>query len=367
MKSTVAISRDHHVILSQHLGNLTHSRAFEAFRRAIDDLQQLFTHHPRWIAHDLHPAYLSTQYAHQLADQLGIPLIGVQHHHAHAAAVLAENRISTPTLSLICDGTGYGTDGSIWDGELLLASLTDFRRLARLRPIPLPGGDACSTQPWRCALSLLFAAFGPEFHKLDICTRLVDRTRLQFLREMLVNNVSCIQSSSTGRLFDGVAALLDLCRENRFDAQAPMALESAAASARPRKSFKPQFTIDQTADLVEINLLPFIRSIVQFAGRAQAPADLALQFHQTLAAAWTDAIQQAATQTDCRTVALAGGTFSNALLSQLLTQSLQDAGFRVLRHHQLPPNDGSITFGQAAVASAQIQKGLVQIGSQPCA
>jgi hydrogenase maturation protein HypF len=229
MKCTVAACRDGQAVLSQHLGNLTHPRTFEAFKAAIADLCELLSVRPQWIAHDLHPGYLSTQYAKQLAEERRVPLVGVQHHHAHAAAVLAENGVSGPALAIVCDGTGYGADGTIWGGELLVASLADFRRVGRLRPMPLPGGDACARQPWRSALAMLFMAFGSDFAKLPVCRGLADPGQLEFVRQMLVKRVSCIESSSTGRLFDGMAALLGLCRENRFDAEAPMALEAAAS------------------------------------------------------------------------------------------------------------------------------------------
>ncbi len=161
LKSTVATYRDGHAVLSQHLGNLTCARTFEAFKHAITDICELFSVTPQWIAHDLHPAYLSTQYARQLADQWAVPLVGVQHHHAHAAAVLAENQTTRPALALICDGTGYGTDGTIWGGELLIASRADFRRIERLRPMLLPGGDACAKQPWRLRCRFCTRPSGP--------------------------------------------------------------------------------------------------------------------------------------------------------------------------------------------------------------
>ncbi|MGA3065537.1 MAG: carbamoyltransferase HypF [Tepidisphaeraceae bacterium] len=358
LKSTVATCRDGQVVLSQHLGNLSRPRTFEAFQRAIADLCELFSVTPRWIACDLHPTYFSTQYARQFAAQRGVPLVAVQHHHAHAAAVLAEHGVTLPALAVVCDGTGYGADGTIWGGELLVASLTDYRRVGRLRPMPLPGGDASARQPWRSAMALLYTAFGPDFLQLPICRRLAEPDQLQFVRQMLLTGASCVQSSSAGRLFDAVAALLGLCRENRFDAEAPMAVEAAAAQWPDSVAMlKDGFRLTETGGLIEIDLAPLVKRIAH--GRPDDSAGpLAMLFHQTLAAAWTAAIARAMQKTDLRTVALSGGVFCNQLLADLLTRQLENLGARVLRHRALPPNDGSIAYGQAAVVSARAKQGL---------
>jgi hydrogenase maturation protein HypF len=354
----VATCRDRQVILSQHLGNLTQSRTFEAFTRAISDLSELFGIEPRWIAHDLHPGYLSTQHARHLAAQQGLPLIAVQHHHAHAAAVLAEHGLTGPALAVVCDGTGYGTDGSIWGGELLAVELTDFRRLGRLRPMPLPGGDAAAKQPWRSALALLFATHGRDFAELPICRQLAADPQIQFIREMLVSGTQCIQSSSTGRIFDAVAALLGLCRENRFDAEAPAALEAAAAQCnRLSHNLENSYELRDAEGLIEIDLSPLLRKIVRRAQQGVRADDLAMLFHESLASAWEAAVAKAAQSSGLNTVALSGGVFCNELFGDLLETRLQRRGLRVLRHRRIPPNDGSIAFGQAAVAAARLGKG----------
>jgi hydrogenase maturation protein HypF len=357
MKSTVAACRNGQAILSQHLGNLTRPRTFDAFKRAIADLCQLLAITPKWIAHDLHPGYLSTQYARQLAAQQNIPLIGVQHHHAHAAGVLAENGVTDPALAIVCDGTGYGADGTIWGGELLVADLLDFKRIGRIRPMLLPGGDACAKQPWRSAATLLYMAFGSDFLQLPVCRRLADPDELEFLRQMLATGVSCVQSSSTGRLFDGIAAMLNLCRENRFDAQAPQALEAAAASSSYiAENLQETYRLKNIDGLMEIDLKPLIQRIARSAEGAESTADLAMLFHQSLAAAWSEAIERAIQQTNLHTVALGGGVFCNELFARLLTRRLENLGARVLRHRDLPPNDGGIAFGQAAVAAARTEQ-----------
>jgi hydrogenase maturation protein HypF len=356
LKSTVATCRDGQVVLSQHLGNLTQARTFGAFKSAISDLCRLLAVQPRWIAHDLHPIYLSTQHAKRLAAEWNVPLIGVQHHHAHAAAVLAEHGLAGPALAVICDGTGYGTDGSIWGGELLVAELGDFRRVGRLRAMPLPGGDAAAKQPWRSALALLYSAFGEDFSHLPVCATLAEESQVEFVRQMLLNGISCVSSSSTGRLFDGVAALLGLCRVNRFDAEAPAALEAAAAqSDGTARMPEDEFKLRETDGLIEIDPSALVQRLAFGASRQQPAADLAMLFHRNLASAWAAAVGCAMRQTGLNTVVLSGGVFCNELFSDLLGRRLERLGARVLRQKQIPPNDGGIAFGQAAVASACVK------------
>jgi hydrogenase maturation protein HypF len=359
LKNTVAIARDGSVVLSQHLGSLTHASTFKAFKRAISDLCNLSAVTPAWIAHDLHPAYLSTLHAQQLALKWSVPLIPVQHHHAHAAAVLAEHGLTGPALAVVCDGTGYGTDGTIWGGELLLAGLTDFTRLGRLRPITLPGGDVSARQPWRSAMALLFMAFGKDFTELPICATLSDKASTEFVRQMLSSGFACISSSSTGRVFDGIAALLGLCRENRFDAEAPSALEAAASQAAATEPMPENaFRLCDVNNLVEIDLAPLVQKIANGAACGWLVPDLALLFHQTLAAAWALAVARAMHQTGLNTVALSGGAFCNELFGDLLQRRLEQYGAKVLRHQHVPCNDGGIAYGQAAVASARVSEGL---------
>jgi hydrogenase maturation protein HypF len=358
LKNTVATCRDGQVVLSQHLGNLTQGRTFEAFKRAISDLCTLFAVTPRWmwIAHDLHPIYLSTQHAKKLAAEWRVPLIAVQHHHAHAAAVLAEHGLTGPSLAIVCDGTGYGEDGGIWGGELLVADLHEFHRVGRLRPIHLPGGDAAARQPWRSALALLFAAFGKDFQTLPICAALAEKSQIHFIRQMLITRFSCVASSSTGRVFDGVAALLGLCLENRFDAEAPAALETAASQYTGAVPLIDNlYEIHDDGGLIEIDLAPLIQKIVHGAMHRWPAPDLAMLFHTNFASAWATAIDRAMRQTGLKTVVLGGGVFCNELFSDLLARRLRRLGAQVLRSKAVPPNDGGIAFGQAAVAAARLQ------------
>ena len=229
LKNTMAVVRRHDVILSQHLGDLSHALAFEHFQKAVRDLIKLFDVRVEFVAHDLHPSYMSTMAAHELARRFGAKLIPVQHHVAHAAAVMAEHHLEGRVLAVVCDGTGYGTDGTIWGGELLELNGAKWRRLGRLRPMRLPGGDAAALDPRRSGLALLHATYGEEFEGLPAAAELFpDEMERRMLGRMIRTGLNSPWTSSTGRLFDGVAALLGICRTNEHEAQAAMALEAAA-------------------------------------------------------------------------------------------------------------------------------------------
>jgi hydrogenase maturation protein HypF len=359
LKNTVAVVRGREVILSQHLGDLEHARTYANFKRAVDDLVRLFAIKPQWVAHDLHPTYVSTMYAVQLARSLHVPRIKLQHHYAHAAAVLAEHGQTGPALAVVCDGTGYGSDGTIWGGELLAVDLEGFRRLGHLRQMRLPGGDAAAKQPWRCAMSLLLNAYGERFVDLPIFARLVDDVAdARFVVQMLHNRTNCFTSSAAGRVFDGVAALLGLCRENHFEAQAPMALESAAHAfgESPRVS-QPLFELHEQHGMV-IDLSPLVRELVHRRQRGAPSEELAALFHEQFVAAWVEAVLRAVEQTGLIEVVLSGGVLCNEIVDRELNRRLQSRGLRVLRHRLVPPNDGGLALGQAVLAVSRAARGF---------
>lgn len=372
LKSTVAVVRDDEVILGQHLGDLKHALGFECFRKSVTDLCQLFELKPTWIAHDLHPAYLSTQYAAELAGRLGVPLVAVQHHHAHAAAVLGEHHVTTAALAIVCDGVGYGADGSIWGGELLHVdpgSEHEFRRLGHLRPIPLPGGDAAARDGHRCAAGLLWSAIHGDaktssqdcesFHQ-QLRTLVPDRFERDMLTGMLQSNAGCVASSAAGRVFDAVAALLGICLHNDFEAQAPMAMEAAASGIAARQHVDPQCMVVREGNSLIVDVSGLVVRLTQLLAAGDSPAQLVADFHEAFAQAWAAAVRQAVADTGLRTVGLSGGVFCNALLTGRLSELLQNQGLTVLRHEIVPPNDGGIAFGQAVVATQRLARTSVQ-------
>ncbi len=348
LKNTVAVVRGDEVILSQHLGDLKHPLALEAFEQAVHDLMALFEVQPRWVACDAHPLYLSTQRAKRWAEQWGVPLIEVQHHHAHAAALLAEHRMTEPILAAVCDGVGYGDDGGVWGGELLLAGAMGYRRLAHLRPLRLPGGDAAARDTRRCALALLYQAFGDDFADHPVALRLYpSRDERTVLATMIKNNVRCAESTAAGRVFDGVAALLGLCSENRHEAEAPMKLE-AAASMVGQLGVGLKLDAEVTGDVID--LAPMVRQLLVAEAKGSSKHELAAAFHAGFADAWAELVGHAAATTGVRCVGLTGGVFCNERLTTTLSERLTAARLRVLRHEAVPPNDGGLALGQAYAA-----------------
>jgi hydrogenase maturation protein HypF len=352
LKNTVGVLRDGRVVLSHHLGDLVDPQAFAYFREAADDLCELTGTRPQWIAHDLHPMYLSTRYARELSGRWKVRRIGVQHHHAHAAAVMAEHRVAGPVLAVVCDGVGYGTDQTAWGGELLVCQYARYERVARLRPMLLPGGDAAARQTWRCGLSLLGQAVGGDLEEHPLARRLApDAQSRQMICQMLTTGTACVPSSGAGRLFDGVAAMLGLCVHNDFEAQAPMALEAAADQHEAPECAQPLFVLNRGA-LCELDLSPLVREIARRAMAGDEVGEIAALLHDQFAAAWEAAVVETARTTGLSCVALSGGVFCNERLIRSLTDRLVRRGLTVLRHRIVPPNDGGIALGQAAIAAA---------------
>ncbi|MHC4995465.1 MAG: carbamoyltransferase HypF [Planctomycetota bacterium] len=372
LKCVVAVVRNGEAILSQHLGDLRHTLAFEQFTRVIDDLCCICGVEPRWIAHDLHPAYLSTRHAIRLADELGVPRLAVQHHHAHAASMLAESGRSDPTLAMVADGVGYGDDGSSWGGELLLADTRGYRRLAALSPLRLPGGDAAATDTRRCALALLYDAFGEDAIRHPAAQRLVtDPREREILFTMIRKDVGCTDSSAAGRVFDAAAALLGVCERNRYEAEAPIRLEALAEGApigsepmRDRELFVITEPRDHT-DISRIELAPLTRALLTGRENGIGTARLAAMFHDQLARAFAAAIVHAADLTGVDNASLTGGVFVNQRLTTLLTQHLSRHRIRVLRHRVVPPGDGGIALGQAAIASTRFASTSPEFSFEP--
>ncbi|MCC6682844.1 MAG: carbamoyltransferase HypF [Phycisphaeraceae bacterium] len=353
LKNTIAVVRRREAILSQHLGDLKHPLALENFARTIDDMLRLFEVKPRWIAHDLHPAYLSTAHARKLAARWNVPLIAVQHHHAHAAALLAEYDMTGPILALVADGVGHGDDDTSWGGELMLCDLHGYQRVAHLRPLLLAGGDAAAFDTRRCAMALLQQALGEKFDQHPMAAQLYpDENERRMLCEMIRRQVNCATSSAMGRVFDGVAAMTGVCTQNAYEAQAPMMLEAAAAGCVVQSQSRP-FSFSAVTCKGQIDLSLLIRELLAQPRPADEQAAL---FHHRLADILAATIIQASKDSGIQTVGLTGGVFCNQLLTQLLTQRLQSEGLNVLRHRRVPATDGGLALGQAAVAAARINE-----------
>lgn len=355
LKNTVALVRDNEVILSHHIGDLTHTKSFEYFKTVIQDLCKLHDIKPQWIAHDMHPVYMSSQHARTLAAKWDVRMLAIQHHHAHAAAVLAEHRITEPALALVCDGVGMGEDDSSWGGELILSNVADFYRMGHLKPLMLPGGDSAAKDTRRSALAWLSQLPGIDLEHSDIIHRLMpDNASRTMLTNMLSRKVNVHASSSAGRYFDAAAAILGICEHNHFEAQAPMALETLA---RTNRRALPSASLYRIRHGV-LDMTALLESLILDDTDAAYGADL---FHQQLARGLAELAIMQAMQSKIDVVALSGGAFCNVLLTQRVTALLRRAGLQVYIHQQVPANDGGLAYGQAAVATARIG------GPVPCA
>jgi hydrogenase maturation protein HypF len=338
LKNTFCLVRDEHAFLSPHIGDLSEHATFASFTRTVEHFQRLFGISPRVVAHDLHPDYRSTRYA---TDLTGVELLGVQHHHAHLASCLAENGETGPVIGVVFDGTGHGPDGTVWGGEFLVGSLESYRRVGHLRQVPLPGGAAAIRQPWRMA-----AAYLPD---VELPVALRNEAQWGPVVAMARNNVNSPLTSSAGRLFDAAAALLDVRDVITYEGQAAVELEQRADPS----------TSDgypaRTGGMV-VHGEDLLRGLVADRHAGVDPGVIAARFHNGLARAVVTCCAAARDATGLTSVALSGGVFQNALLLRRVVEGLRCAEFRVLTHRDVPPNDGGVSLGQAAVAASLLSR-----------
>jgi hydrogenase maturation protein HypF len=343
LKNTFCLTTGHYAILSQHIGDLENYETLVFFRETLDHMKRFFRVRPQAVAHDLHPAYLSTR----AAQEMGLPRVGVQHHHAHIASCLAEHRLEGPVIGVAFDGTGYGTDGAIWGGEVLVCDAAHCERRYHLRYVPLAGGDAGAREPWRSALAYLADA-GLDPGAAPALEKIAER-RLRMVRQMIARGVQVVPTSSCGRLFDAVSAILGICLENRYEAEAAMELEAAAASA-------PADAVSFPFDLIgeEIDFRQAFRDVIGAARNGESVPMISARFHATLAKAIGAACAAVRADSGLNTVCLSGGSFQNVRLLQQTLAVLERSGFHVFFHSEVPSNDGGLSLGQALVANARI-------------
>jgi hydrogenase maturation protein HypF len=419
LKNAVCLVRGRQAFVSQHIGDLKNALAATYFETTIQKLQRLLDVAPQVLAHDLHPGYLSTRYAQrQAADRRGpIRLIGVQHHHAHIAGVMAENRLEGEVIGLAMDGTGYGPDGTVWGGEVLRASAADFRRLGHLSYVPLAGGDAAVEHPVRIAWAYLLQAFGPDEAERRRVGRLADvgEKDRRFWTEMIAKGVNSPRACGLGRLFDAVSVLADVCADASYEGQAAVELEGAAEGAPddvppydldvtsdsgaapkgchseqseesrrairawrgPRRDSSPPQAGAQNDNVRHVpensvthydfsiagpagegwvlDTLPLIRGVVANVEAGRTRRETSARFHATVAALLRAAAGRARQETGLTRVALAGGCFANDRLVRTLAAALEADGFEVYMHHEVSPGDGGVALGQAYVAAARLR------------
>jgi hydrogenase maturation protein HypF len=341
-----AMGRGNQAILSQHIGDLKNYETLAFYRETVDRFRALFRLEPGLVACDLHPDYLSTKYAREL----GLPTVGVQHHHAHIASVMAEHGITEPVIGVSFDGTGLGDDQHIWGSEFLVCDLAGYRRLSHLEYMPMPGGDMATHEPWRMAVAYLYRIYGRDLLDLDL--PFLGRLNLATVEQVIQaieKDINCPLTSGAGRLFDAAAALLDLCTRSSFHAEAPMRLENIA-----RTNNREVYPYDEGT---EVSVIPAFRAMVE---EVMAGGDVGListKFHNTVSEIIIEQVRKISRESGLRTVVLSGGTFQNRYLSTRLESSLQDDHFRVLVPMQLPPNDGGIALGQLVIAAKKRETG----------
>ena len=342
LKNTFCLTKGRYALLSQHIGDLENHETLEFFRETLDHMKELFHVEPRVVAHDLHPGYISTRFASELP---GVERIAVQHHHAHIAACMAENGLREKVIGVAFDGTGYGTDGKIWGGEFLVADFEGFERRAHLRYVPLAGGDAAVREPWRAALSYLIETFGvvpelPMFHA-------VTEKERDVVEAMIRRRRNTVETSSCGRLFDAVAAIVGLCAKVSFEGQAAIQLETISEAVTAAHY---PFDIEMSEPW-QIDVRPAIREIVNDVRRGVPTATVSARFHYTMAAVIVEICLRLRRSDGLNRVCLSGGTFQNKFLLSKSVVALRRHGFEVFLHSKVPPNDGGLSLGQAVIAA----------------
>jgi len=370
LKNTFCLLRDGQAIVSHHMGDLEDALTHADYRLSIERYLQLFAHDPRSIAVDLHPEYLSVKLGRELAQRRSVTLAQVQHHHAHIAACMAENGYAldaAPVLGVALDGLGYGSDGTLWGGEFLLADYRNFKRLGTLKPVVMLGGEQAIYEPWRNTYAHLvsemgWARFAMNYSELELYRYLRAKPRT-VLDAMIAREVNSPLASSCGRLFDAVAAAAGVCRERvQYEGQAAVELE-ALIDERTLGGEEDKFAYPFTIARRKSNDLPYIEPLAMWQALlgdlilGTPPPVIAARFHKGLAIAIARMVEKLGRceggKDSVRVVALSGGVFQNRVLLEQVSARVRAAGFHVLAHRQVPTNDGGLALGQAAVAAAR--------------
>jgi hydrogenase maturation protein HypF len=346
LKGTVCLTRGDKAFLSQHLGDLKNVATLDSLEETVRHLKGILKIRPELVAHDLHPDYFSTTWARERCD---LPTIPVQHHHAHLASCMAENGLEGEVIGVIFDGTGFGTDGTVWGGEFLVGGYERFERRGHLLQMPLPGGDAAIREPWRMALAWLHGLFGDgTFQHALHCTAAVAPADRPLVLRMLEKRINSPLTSSCGRLFDAVASLLGVRQTVAYEGQAAIELEALAETSATIETYP--FRLVETGDRTVLDFSAMLCDLLWELAQDRPRGDLARRFHNTLAAGATSMCEKIRAAGGLDRVVLSGGVFQNRLLSEGLCTELEERGFQVFTQRLVPPNDGGLALGQAIIA-----------------
>jgi hydrogenase maturation protein HypF len=350
LKNTVCVVRGSEAFFSQHIGDLENLESYRFFEEAVQHLQRILETEPKVIAHDLHPDYFSTKWA---QERTGVELVGVQHHHAHVAACMAENHLDGKVIGIALDGTGYGTDGAIWGGEALVADYAGFERAGHFEYVPLPGGAAAIQEPWRMAVSYLAKHYGKEVEKLGLpFLAEIDSRKLSVVLQMIEREINSPRTSSCGRLFDAVAALVGLRGTVNFEAQAAIELEMAARDSVSEAAYP--LDLELRGATWEIGTKPLFDWLVKDIRQQTSVGDISRKFHNGLALVFVDVAERIRDRTELNRVCLSGGCFLNALLLETMIAEMKERSFEVFFHTEVPAGDGGISLGQAVIAGRRV-------------
>jgi hydrogenase maturation protein HypF len=349
LKNTFCLTRGQYAFMSHHIGDLENLETLTSFEEGIEHFKRLFYIEPKAVAYDLHPDYLSTQYALSIPD---LPKMGVQHHHAHIVSAMAENGIEGDVIGVALDGTGFGLDGTIWGGEFIKTNLKDFDRLAHLKKVPMPGGSMAIKEPWRMAMVYLSEAFGDEASKLRIAlTNRIDFQKWDILKKAIQKKINTPWTSSMGRLFDAISSLLSVRDEVRYEGQAAIELEMVADRSVKEKY---SFHLHKNEKPMVIDSAEMIRGIVHDLADGTPSSKISGKFHQTISHLIVETCEMIRSKEKLNRIVLSGGVFQNILLLSLVTEGLKRLGFDIYTHHLVPTNDGGISLGQAVIAQMRL-------------
>jgi hydrogenase maturation protein HypF len=342
-KNSFCMGKEYQAVMSQYIGDLKNLETYNFFCETVDRFTDLLRFKPELTACDLHPQYLSTHYARLFENELNIPVVRVQHHHAHIASCMAEYGLDEDVIGISLDGTGLGSDGEIWGGEFMIAGLKDFTRFSHFDYVPMPGGDKAIDEPWRMAYSYIYKYFGDSFDYESVALfRSVDVEKLAIVREMIIQKINTPLTSGAGRLFDAVSALLGLCTAATFDSEAPLRLESAIDS-ETNESYP--FLSGKTIVFAD-TMMAIIKDLSE-----NNISLIAAKFHNTVGQVILEVSEQIRKETSLNKVVLSGGVFQNKYLLEKAFSLLSSAGFEVFTNHLVPANDGGLSLGQLLIAS----------------